>query len=171
MVWEFYLLPVSKNSLLKSSRPLTKVPASCIKTYYLWSVYVSKDFYYEIVNTAIWIQVEVHLAILCGSVQTYRVLLRGFCPQCCRSPNDDHTTEQEAGSYPPRSLVHSRQGREIQSILHTSDSWVNWEPSISDMSSAYMKGTASRTPSPTWDHAVATLPAGMRQQFPSMCTA
>ncbi|KAF2167936.1 hypothetical protein M409DRAFT_22081 [Zasmidium cellare ATCC 36951] len=144
------------------------VAASCIKTYYIWSMYLSRDVYYQIVNAAIWVQVEVHLAILCSSVQTYRVLLRGFCPRCCRSPDDGCTTEHEAASFPPQSPMRSAESLSGQFPAGTFDSWANWEPSISEESSAYMKGNASRTPSPTGNNGVATVPAGMRQQFPSI---
>ncbi|KAK4495708.1 hypothetical protein PRZ48_012976 [Zasmidium cellare] len=143
------------------------VAASCIKTYYIWSMYLTTDAYYDIVNAAIWTQVEVHLAILCGSVQTYRVLLRGFCPRCLRSPDDGCTTEHEAAPFPPRSPLGSSQGQNTGSPTGTVDSWANWEPSISEVSSAYMKGNASRTPSPQGNNGVATMPAGIRPQFPS----
>lgn len=145
-------------------------PASCVKTYFIWQLVSNGDFFFKLVDAEIWTQVEIHLAILCGSVQTYRTLLKGFCPRCCRTPDDDCMTDLEPGCSLPRSPPQSLQDNAVQSAdsaRKRDDNWAHWEPSVSKVSKAYVRESVSRTLGLTRNDRVATLPAGVRPQFPS----
>ena len=120
-------------------------------------------------ETGIWNQVEVHLAILCGSAQSFRVLLKDVFPQCCRSPSD-------AGSHvappvvwpPPPSMSY----RSDDSPIH--DSWRGWDDAISSTRcDSALSHNSKQVAEIKRNTGVATMPAGVHQQyrqFPSITT-
>lgn len=72
--------------------------AGCLRSYYTWHAIDSSDPYYDLVEGAIWAQVELHLAILCGSASTFKVLLKGFGLSCCQNSDDEEATAVQSAT-------------------------------------------------------------------------
>ncbi|KAF2210239.1 hypothetical protein CERZMDRAFT_10200, partial [Cercospora zeae-maydis SCOH1-5] len=52
------------------------IAAGALRCFYTWNAIQSDDIYYDLSEGGIFIQVELHLAILCGSASTFKVLLK-----------------------------------------------------------------------------------------------
>lgn len=123
-------------------------------------------------KTGIWDQVEVHLAILCGSAQSFRVLLKDVFPRCCRSPSDTASQLSPPVVWPPpTSMTYRSDGSP------THDSWRGWDGSSSSNrcdSALSHASQGSKQVVEIWKNSgVATMPAGMQQQYrqyPSIST-
>ncbi|KAM3421490.1 hypothetical protein BST61_g1883 [Cercospora zeina] len=59
------------------------IVAGALRCFYTWNAIQSNDIYYDLSEGGIFVQIELHLAILCGSASTFKVLLKCVSPSCC----------------------------------------------------------------------------------------
>jgi hypothetical protein len=154
-------------------------PAGGARCYYLWDAFDGSQPWHAIFHASIWAQVELHLAILCGSASTFKVLLRGFGLGCCTG---DERGEESLENLGQRGIVELPAGwrgqvKEISSAAESpvggQGSFRTWTPPPSS-SSGEKKRTASvkrlsgillnnRPPSN-----VSRVPADVQLRFPSI---
>ncbi|CAK1359771.1 hypothetical protein CB0940_05914 [Cercospora beticola] len=157
------------------------IVAGALRCFYTWNAIQSEDIYYDLSESSIFVQVELHLAILCGSASTFKVLLKGLSPSCCRNNDSDRHScaemHQGAVELPapwPLDQHKFAQTSETESPVDTEGSFRTWTPPVPAISEDEKKSsdlTPFRRLSKIMNRKsadVARLPAELQLRFPSI---
>ena len=178
-----FLPIVGKWTVDPRSQPqlILNFTAGALRCFYTWDAIQSQDIYYDLSEGSIFVQVELHLAILCGSASTFKVLLKGLSPSCCRNTDSDRHScaemHQGAVELPapwPLDQHKFAQASETESPIDTEGSFRTWTPPVPAISEGEEKSsdlTPFRRLSKIMNRKsvdVARLPAELQLRFPSI---
>lgn len=76
------------------------IAAGSLRCYFIWHAIDANDMHYNLVLGGIFAQVEIHLAILCGSASSFKVLLKGIWPRGGRGDKSTASSFTEPPSQP-----------------------------------------------------------------------
>lgn len=157
--------------------------AGSLRCFYTWHAIASNDISYNLSFGGIFAQLEIHLAILCGSASTFKVLLKGFWPWRWWCQNDEETLpdsfanrQSRAVELPTPWLTDQLKFEDVsfsESPVSTEGSWRSWTPPLPPvMEEEEMRECIaprlSKSMPKRKENEVARLPADLQLRFPSV---
>ncbi|KAI5361001.1 hypothetical protein Slin15195_G089110 [Septoria linicola] len=156
------------------------IAAGCLRCFYTWNAIDSNDIHYDLAEGGVFAQLELHLAILCGSASTFKVLLKGIWPSCCHA-DDSHLQSFEdlhrrAIELPTPWPTEQHKMMDVaESPVSTDGSWRTWTPPLP---AVFEEPVPEQPPAPRLSRLmmkktqeggdVAKLPADLHLKIPSI---